>query len=429
MKNTQSLSAKYNVRKLDEPDVNEVLELTKKNPLFFQYCPPMATRQSILEDMKALPPRTTYEDKFYVGYFLDGKLVAVMDLILRYPNKNTAFIGFFMMNKAFQGNGIGTEIIEECETVLRGNGYLYIRLGFAKGNPQSEAFWLKNGFRRTGVEDVQERYTVVVMEKDIFIPKVIRDFLGDEPYSRNTTGMSGSEVLIFQKYVLKIQPWTIETDNEDAIVKWLGGRVPVPEILMYHVENGTAYTLMSRLDGKMLCDEEFLTSPQRLIRLAADMLRMLWAVDVTTCPLTASRLDERLKAARFNVENHLVDLENVEPETFGKGGFKDPEELLAWLEQNRPKEDIVLTHGDFCLPNLFVKEDKICGFIDLGKMGPADRWQDIAIVLRSLKSNFSGEYNGGKAYFQFEPYMLLDELGIAMDEEKNRYYKLLDELF
>lgn len=35
MKNTQSLSAQYNVRKLDESDVNEVLELTKKNPLFF----------------------------------------------------------------------------------------------------------------------------------------------------------------------------------------------------------------------------------------------------------------------------------------------------------------------------------------------------------------------------------------------------------
>lgn len=429
MKNIQNLSAKYDVRKLDESDANEVLELMKKNPLFFQHCPPMATRRSILEDMKALPPRTIYEDKYYVGYFLDGKLVAVMDLILKYPKEDTAFIGFFMMNKDFQGKGIGTEIIEECETFLRGNGYLYIRLGFAKGNPQSEAFWLKNGFRRTGVEDVQERYTVVVMGKDIFIPKVIRDFLGDEPYSRNTTGMSGSEVLIFQKYVLKIQPRTIETDNEDAIVKWLGGSIPVPEILMYHVENGTAYTLMSRLEGKMLCDEEFLTSPQRLIRLAADMLRMLWAVDVNECPLRASRLDERLKAARFNVENHLVDLDNVEPETFGPGGFKNPEELLAWLEQNRPQEDIVLTHGDFCLPNLFVNEGKICGFIDLGKMGPADRWQDIAIVLRSLKSNFSGEYNGGKAYFQFEPYMLLDELGIEMDEEKNRYYKLLDELF
>ena len=63
---------------------------------------------------------------------------------------------------------------------------------------------------------------------------------------------------------------------------------------------------------------------------------------------------------------------------------------------NRPEEDIVLTHGDFCLPNVFVKDGAISGFIDLGKMGPADRWQDIAIAIRSLEHNFNGKYTDGK---------------------------------
>ena len=112
----------------------------------------------------------------------------------------------------------------------------------------------------------------------------------------------------------------------------------------------------------------------------------------------------------------------MEPETFGKDGFSSPEELLTWLEDNRPKEDIVLTHGDFCLPNVFIDEDKISGFIDLGKMGPADRWQDLAVVLRSLRHNFSGKYSDGKPYCEFEPQMLLDELGIEMDETKYKYY-------
>lgn len=433
MKSIRGLSTKYDVRKLDGQDVDEVLEVMNGNPLYFQYCPPAATKQSILEDMQALPPRTAYEDKYYIGYWQDGKLAAIMDLILNYPDKETAFIGFFMVNRNLQGKGIGTELVKECERRLSEEGYSYIRLGFAKGNPQSEAFWLKNGFQRTGIEDVQERYTVVVMEKDIscnhFIPEAIKGFIGNTPHIRNTTGMSDSRVFIYPEYVLKIQPHTIETDNENNAVKWLNGRIPVPKILMYHVENGIAYTLMSKAEGKMLCDEEFLNSPQRLIRLIAKMLRILWGVDVTNCPLRASRLDERLKAARFNVENHLVDLDNVEPETFAPGGFKNPEELIVWLEQNRPEEDIVFTHGDFCLPNLFAEEDEACGFIDLGKMGPADRWQDIAIALRSLEHNFSGKYNGGKAYFRFEPQMLLDELGVEMDEEKNRYYMLLDELF
>lgn len=162
---SQNLSTRYDVRKLNEADVDTVYDVTQGNPQFYLYCPPAATHQSIFHDMKALPPRTTYEDKYYIGYFKNERLVAVMDLILNFPNKETAFIGFFMMNKEFQGKGMGTEIINECGLKLKEEGYHYIRLGFAKGNPQSEAFWLKNGFERTGVEDVQESYTVVVMEK------------------------------------------------------------------------------------------------------------------------------------------------------------------------------------------------------------------------------------------------------------------------
>lgn len=35
------------------------------------------------------------------------------------------------------------------------------------GNPQSEAFWKKNGFRKTGAESKQETYTVVAMQRDL----------------------------------------------------------------------------------------------------------------------------------------------------------------------------------------------------------------------------------------------------------------------
>ena len=127
----------------------------------------MATHRSILDDMKALPPRTTYDDKYYIGFFEKDCLVAVMDLILNFPNRETAFIGLFMMDKAFQGKGLGTEIIKECFEMLKEEEYQYVRLGFAKGNPQSETFWRKNGFEKTGVEDVQERYTVVVLQKEL----------------------------------------------------------------------------------------------------------------------------------------------------------------------------------------------------------------------------------------------------------------------
>ena len=260
------------------------------------------------------------------------------------------------------------------------------------------------------------------------IPDKILEIVGNQSSYSNNVGMSDSEVLIYPDYVLKIQAESEETKNEKDIVAWLDGQVPVPGIPVYYVEDGTAYTLMTRITGKMLCDEEYLNNPKQLIRCVAEGLRTLWKVDVTKCPFRTSRLEERLKQARWNVENNLVDMENVETETFGEGGFRDPEELICWLEVNRPKEDIVFTHGDFCLPNVFVENNRISGFIDLGKMGPADRWQDIAIALRSLNHNFAGHYNGGKKYFDFTHQMLLEELELDMDYDKFRYYILLDEL-
>lgn len=263
----------------------------------------------------------------------------------------------------------------------------------------------------------------------ILFPDRIKKIIGNCEYERNDVGMSDSKVLMFPEYVLKIQRLSPETKNEKDIITWLDKRLPVPQIAEYYVEDDTAYTLMTRIKGKMLCDEEFLNNPEMLINLAADGLKRLWNVDVSDCPCKVSRLEERLKAAEWNIENGQVDLDNVEPETFGPNGFANPTELLLWLKNNKPDEDIVLSHGDFCLPNIFADNNQISGFIDLGKMGPADRWQDVAIALRSLEHNFSGRYNGGKAYYKFEPEMLLNKLGMKMDEEKNRYYMLLDELF
>lgn len=261
------------------------------------------------------------------------------------------------------------------------------------------------------------------------LPNIIWEYVGNQKYEINNIGMSESEVRIYDKYVLKIQPESVETDNEYSIVNWLNHCIPIPSIPVYYKQGGRAYTLMTKIAGDMLCTKENLANPEMMIKIVAMGMKMLWKMDVSECPFTTSRLDERLKAAEYNVVNGLVNVDNVEPETFGPKGFKNPKELLEWLKCNRPEEDIVLTHGDFCLPNIFVKDGSISGFIDLGKMGPADRWQDIAIAIRSLEHNFNGKYTDGKKIYDFKPQMLIDELGIAWDEKKYRYYILLDELF
>ena len=47
----------------------------------------------------------------------------------------------------YQNKGIGSHIIEEVTEQLKLCGYLKVRLGVDKGNPQSFAFWTKNQFK------------------------------------------------------------------------------------------------------------------------------------------------------------------------------------------------------------------------------------------------------------------------------------------
>lgn len=146
----RSLSSVFGVCRLNAEDVPIIYELCRKNELFYQYHPPFVTQESILEDMKALPPQKSDEDKYYIGFFEKDTLVAVMDLILDYPEEKIAYIGFFMMNMEYQHQGIGTKIIKECAENLYRIGFQKIRLGVDRENPQSNAFWKKNGFKTVG---------------------------------------------------------------------------------------------------------------------------------------------------------------------------------------------------------------------------------------------------------------------------------------
>ena len=92
----------YDVRKLDQGDIELIYGVSCKNKQFYEYHPPFVTRESIREDMSALPPGKSGEDKYYIGFFDGDALVAVMDLILAYPAEDTAFIGLFMMKDVYK---------------------------------------------------------------------------------------------------------------------------------------------------------------------------------------------------------------------------------------------------------------------------------------------------------------------------------------
>lgn len=64
----EALSTHFAVRKLLEEDIGAIYSLSKGNPLFYRYCPPFVTEKSIRADMRALPPHTAGENKYYIGF-------------------------------------------------------------------------------------------------------------------------------------------------------------------------------------------------------------------------------------------------------------------------------------------------------------------------------------------------------------------------
>lgn len=161
------VSVRYPVRRLSEADIPEVLSLCGKNTLYYRYCPPCVSEQSLRNDMSALPPGKTLADKYYIGYFDGRKLIAVLDLILSYPDHGIAWIGFFMLDADRQNHGVGSSIISELFASLKRTGINEIRLGWVEGNPQAEHFWHKNGFTETGIKNTRDERTVVLARKDI----------------------------------------------------------------------------------------------------------------------------------------------------------------------------------------------------------------------------------------------------------------------
>jgi kanamycin kinase/aminoglycoside 3'-phosphotransferase-3 len=261
----------------------------------------------------------------------------------------------------------------------------------------------------------------------IDIPDNIKNLIREEKYSIDDVGMSDSKVIVFDDKILKIPNTSEEAENEFRVMEWLQGKLPVPKVLGYEKDDKNTYLLMTKVPGEMACADKFLKDPDQLTTILAAGLHALWQVDINSCPCNWN-LERKLQKAKYAVANNLVDIEDAEPDTFGENGFENPNHLLEWLLSNKPEEELVFSHGDFCLPNILIENGEVSGYIDLGRTGIADKWQDIALCYRSLLHNFDGKYTG-KQYQGFYAEVFFEKLGLEPNWEKIRYYILLDELF
>lgn len=160
------LSSRFSVRRMDDADTEEILALCLQNTQYYRYCRKQPTAELIHSDLRITPPGMDLSSKYYVGFYDGPVLTAVMDLIVGYPRADACFIGFFMMNKQRQGEGIGSGIIRDACRAWKEAGFSAVLLGIDKGNPQSTQFWQKNGFRILR-EAEREDGTILIAEKPL----------------------------------------------------------------------------------------------------------------------------------------------------------------------------------------------------------------------------------------------------------------------
>ena len=161
----EALGGEYAVRLLTPEDVPEMLRVARSNPLFYQYMRPDPDAANLAADLLALPPRRTLADKHFFGWFEGERLVAMMDLIHHHPKPEMAFIGWFILDGAYQGRGLGRRLVSDVLGMLKAQGVAEVRLGRIEGNPQSAHFWHVCGFEENGLGYDTDDYHVVVMAK------------------------------------------------------------------------------------------------------------------------------------------------------------------------------------------------------------------------------------------------------------------------
>ena len=257
------------------------------------------------------------------------------------------------------------------------------------------------------------------------LPSDLERLLRGGVWERNTEGRSSSATYhirgahVGNAYLKIAAPELQDTlEREMRILRWLGGRLPAPEVLHYGEHDGKQYLLICEMRGRNLIHPSLLAQPSELVRRLAEGLQMVHTVDISECPFD-QRLDNKIAEARQRVEAGLIDEREFEPWWQGRSASGVYGQVLA----TRPAgEDLVFTHGDYCLPNILVDGDRVSGFIDLGRAGVADRYQDLALASRSIRHNLGEDRRWVDQFFE--------QYGIARpDEEKVVFYILLDELF
>lgn len=167
----ESLSSEYTVKKITEADISDVYNLCRENRRYYRYANEKPSRKELTGVITELPAGKTQTDKYFVGFYdKDSNLIAIMDIITGYPEADDAYIGWFMVDAALQGQGIGSQIFADARASLKAQNFDYIQLAVLENNVEAMKFWTDLGFEpngKTGFYDKEKTLKIIGMERSI----------------------------------------------------------------------------------------------------------------------------------------------------------------------------------------------------------------------------------------------------------------------
>ena len=117
-------------------------------------CDPDAKAAAFFTDT---PPGCDPAASHRLGMFLGSRLSGVAELSFGFPTEGDAYLGLMVLGPWAQGGGHGRAFLAEVEARARAAGAAALFLGVLDANSRGRAFWLREGFRPTGVRRIDSR--------------------------------------------------------------------------------------------------------------------------------------------------------------------------------------------------------------------------------------------------------------------------------
>lgn len=211
--------------------------------------------------------------------------------------------------------------------------------------------------------------------------------------------------------------WSARGDElaaESARLRWASNRAAVPVVLDEGRDESGAWLVTRGIPARSAVDPVWLRDPGTAARAIGHGLRVLHdALPVDECPFEWSvagrlaRVDERIasgatSAGLFPEHRHLTIAE-----------------ARTGVDVSPDVDRLVVCHGDPCAPNTLIDaRGEFAAHVDLGSLGVADRWADLAVAAWSTEWNYGPGYEA----------RVYEAYGVEPDADRIAYYRLLWDL-